>query len=145
MVNGVITRKLNVLDRTIDELDSLRPVSVRSFEQSWMMRRAVERDLQILSEIVVDVCQRVISLLGESPAASGVEAVERCVAVGAISATDSYVKMVGMRNIIVHRYDAVDPAILCEVVNNRLDDYRAFRDDVLRFAFRHEDGTEERQ
>jgi uncharacterized protein YutE (UPF0331/DUF86 family) len=51
----------------------------------WRTRRAIERDLQVLVEIVLDVCQRLISLANEVPATSGSAAVRKCVELGVLS------------------------------------------------------------
>jgi uncharacterized protein YutE (UPF0331/DUF86 family) len=134
MVNGVVSRKLSMLDATLAELESLIPLSAAVIESEWTIRRAVERDLQVLSEIVVDVSQRLLSILGESPAPSAGDAVKRCMARGVLSDREGYIKAVRMRNVIVHQYDQVDPRILADVVNNHLDEYRAFRDEVLAFV-----------
>ena len=94
MLNGVILRKLEALDRTLEELRSLGTIDVGSLEGDWRTARAVERDLQVLVEIVIDVCQWLISLAGESPAPSGAGAVERCVELGALSEYEPYGQMV---------------------------------------------------
>jgi hypothetical protein len=39
--------------------------------------------------------------------------------------------MVQFRNFVVHRYERIDTEILVEIVNNRLDDFEKFRDEVL--------------
>lgn len=91
MLNGVITRPLSVLDEVLNELEGLRPLEASRLEAEWSVQRAVERDLQLLSEIVQ------------------------------------------MRNVIVHRYDQVEQSILTTVVNDQLDEYRAFRQDILSF------------
>ena len=142
MLNGVISRKLSVLDEVLNELEGLRPLEIARFQAEWTVQRAVERDLQILSETVVDVCQRLLSLLGESPATSGVEAVRRCKAIGALSDRAAYLKIVQIRNVIMHRYDQEDPSILTTVVNEQLDEYRAFRQDILSFIASREEPDE---
>ncbi len=139
MLNGVISRKLSALDATLAELESLTPLSVATIEAEWTTRRAVERDLQVLSEIVVDLCQRLLSILGESPAPSAGDAVKRCIAGGVLSDREGYIKAVQMRNIIVHRYDQVDPRGLADVVSNHLGEYRSFRDEVLAFVTEREE------
>ena len=51
-INGVILQKLGVLDQVLAELRSLGAITARQLESDWKTRRAVERDLQILVEIV---------------------------------------------------------------------------------------------
>ncbi len=90
MLNGVVLRKLRSLDDTLEELYSLGSVTLDLLKDDWRTLRAAERDLQILIEIVVDVCQRLISLAGETPAETGAEAVKRCVKLGALSSSEPY-------------------------------------------------------
>jgi uncharacterized protein YutE (UPF0331/DUF86 family) len=40
--------------------------------------------------------------------------------------TETMRKMVGFRNIVVHGYQSVDPIIMRDIVENRLDDFLAF-------------------
>jgi uncharacterized protein YutE (UPF0331/DUF86 family) len=134
--NGVILRKLQALDQSLAELRSLGEVTVQALEEDWRVLRAVERNLQVLVEIVIDVCQRLISLSHQTPAATGTEAVERCIQLGALSRNIAYEKMVGFRNFIVHRYERVDVEILVDMVNRRLEDFERFRNEVLDYVRR---------
>jgi len=144
MINGVILRKLQPLDQALIELRSLGRVTVAQLESDWRTRRAVERDLQVLVEIVIDVCQRLLSLLGQTPAATGSEAVQRCINLGIISSDEAYRKMVQFRNFVVHRYEQVDVAILANMVNQYLVDFEQFREEILRYVQSGElDCTEE--
>lgn len=136
MLNGIILQKLQSLDETISELRSLGPVSAGELLQDWRTRRAVERDLQVLVEVVIDICQRVIALSGQTPATTGGDAVERCIAMGVIANREPYRQMVRFRNFIVHRYERVDAEILAEMVNRRLEDFAQFRQEVLAYAQR---------
>lgn len=132
--NGVVLHKLQPLDQILVELRSLGKVSTRRLEDEWQVRRAVERDLQLLVEIVIDACQRLISLAGQSPATTGREAVSRCVQMDILSEYEVYGKMVQFCNFIVHRYERVDVAILADMVNRRLPDFERFRDEVLAYV-----------
>jgi len=134
MFNGVVVRKLQAIDVTLNELKSLGGVRAAEKSGDWRTRRAVERELQVLVEVVVDVCQRIVSLAGQTPAATGADAVERCVQLGAISDDENYRRMVQFRNFVVHRYESIDVEILADVVNNRLGDFAKFRDEVLRYG-----------
>jgi uncharacterized protein YutE (UPF0331/DUF86 family) len=134
--NGVILQKLQALDQTLAELRSLGEVTVEALEEDWRVLRAVERDLQVLVEIVIDVCQRLLSLSKQAPATSGAEAVERCIQLGALSRNEAYEQMVRFRNFIVHRYERVDVEILVDMVNRRLDDFEHFRNEILDYVRR---------
>lgn len=136
MINGVILQKLQSLDETLIELRSLGQISAGQLNDDWRTRRAVERDLQVLVEIVIDICQRLISLAGQTPAVTGVDAVERCIQLGALSDDEAYRQMVRFRNYIVHRYEQVDVTILTDVVNNHLADFDQFRAEVLAYVQR---------
>jgi uncharacterized protein YutE (UPF0331/DUF86 family) len=135
MINGVITGKLTNLQQRVAELATLSPLTEERL-QEWMVLRAVERDLQVAVEIVIDVCQRLISLAGRAPASSSREAVEGCVALGALSSAEPYCRMVGFRNIIVHRYEFVEPGVLLRLVNDHLEDFQRFIEEVLAYVDR---------
>jgi uncharacterized protein YutE (UPF0331/DUF86 family) len=134
MINGVLLSKLQILEELLGELRSLGRITTGQLEQDWLTRRAVERNLQVLTEIVIDVCQRIISLAGQSPAATSVDAVQRCVQLGVLSSMEPFRKMTQFRNFIVHRYERIDVAILADIVNNRLEDFDTFRRQVIEYA-----------
>jgi uncharacterized protein YutE (UPF0331/DUF86 family) len=136
MINGVIVSKLQTLDEVLGELRSLGKIKTADMEKDWRLRRAIERDLQVLSEIVIDVCQRLISMAGQSPATSGVEAIARCVGLGVLGSVEPYRKMIQFRNFIVHRYERVDVNILTDIVDNRLGDFDQFRKEVMTYVSR---------
>ena len=133
MLNGVITRKLEALEETLLELESLGKVTLDTLQSDWLVRRAIERDLQILVEVVIDVCHRLISGAGTAPASSAIEAVKKCVRLGVLSSEEPFRQMVQFRNFIVHRYERVDPEILVGIMNKHLQDFRLFQEEVLRY------------
>lgn len=134
MINGVILKKLESLEKILRELESLGQVRVDTLKNDWLTRRAVERDLQVLVEIVLDICQRLLSLADEAPATTGTDAVKRCVELGVLSGVDPFRKMIQFRNFIVRRYEQVDVEILAEMVNNYLKDFRQFKGEVLNYV-----------
>lgn len=141
MINGVILRKLQALDQVLLELRSLGRVTVTQLESDWRTCRAVERDLQVLVEIVMDICQRLLSLQGQTPAATGSEAVQRCIDLGILSPDEAYRKMVQFRNFIVHRYEHIELAILASMVNKYLADFEQFREEILKYVRQSELGS----
>ncbi|MCZ6873926.1 MAG: DUF86 domain-containing protein [bacterium] len=131
-----MVQKLQTLDEVLLELRSLGQVTTEQLEEDWRTRRAIERDLQILIEVMIDVCQRLIALAGLTPPATAREAVERCVQLGALSRYEAYHRMVQFRNFIVHHYDHVDTSILVEIVSQYLSDIERFRDEILAYVQR---------
>jgi uncharacterized protein YutE (UPF0331/DUF86 family) len=138
MQNGVLISKLQSLEETLNELRSLGEVTAAQLRGDWRTRRAVERDLQIAVEVVVDVCQRIIALHHQAPAATSAQAIERCVQLGVLSDNPAYARMVQFRNFVVHRYERIDVEIMADIVNSRLGDFNRFRDEVMRY-YRRED------
>jgi uncharacterized protein YutE (UPF0331/DUF86 family) len=64
MINGVVAQKLQALEQILVELRSLGKVDAAALQEDWRTRRAVERELQVLVKVVIDVCQRLISVSG---------------------------------------------------------------------------------
>jgi len=131
VVNGIILKKFEIMEEVLAELRSLGQVTAVDLQRDWRTKKAIERNLQILVEIVIDVCQRIIALSKQTPASSGKAAIERCVKLGVLSSEDTYAKMVQFRNVVVHRYENIDPVILADIVRLRLGDFEQFRDEVL--------------
>ncbi|NLF39814.1 DUF86 domain-containing protein [bacterium] len=136
MVNGIITRKLEHLDSVLAEVRSLGAVTALKLRRSWRLRRIVERELQVLVEIVIDVCQRILALRGATPPASGGDAIKRCIELGVLKPREAYGRMAGFRNIVVHRYENVDVEVLAGIVSRNLCAFTAFRNDVKNYVRR---------
>ena len=134
MINGVITNQLQILDSLLLELRSLGEVTGEQLQQNWRTRRAIERDLQVLIEVMVDICYRLIALQGQSPPVTSYGAIERCEQLGILASASSYRKMVQFRNLIVHRYEYVEVAVLADIVNHHLLDIDLFRREILAYV-----------
>jgi uncharacterized protein YutE (UPF0331/DUF86 family) len=132
-INGVISGKLKNLDRVLSQLKSLVPLDSERLAD-WIVHSAVERNLQVAVEIVIDICHRIHSLSGRSPAANAREAVEGCVDLGVLESTETLSRMIGFRNLVVHRYEYIDTNVLIEIVNSHLDDFDGFREQVLSYV-----------
>ena len=131
--NGVIQRKLALLDQQVVRLEEhLRGVTRERFVADWALRSVSERAVQVCVEIVIDVSERIVALAGAGPTATAREAIERLVHLNILRSSEPYRAMVGLRNVIVHGYEEVDPNLLFETVTGRLGDFRRFRDEVDR-------------
>ena len=91
-------------------------------------RRFVEHTLQIAIQAALDIASHVVASdrLGEPSSNQELfEMLERAGWVSPVLGSELR-KMAGFRNILVHGYLAVDPAIVRDVVENRLQDIEAF-------------------
>ena len=132
-LNGVIQRKLALLDESVVRLENfLSGTTLDQFKQDDLKQAAVERVLQVAVEIMIDIAARIIAIKGGGPAATAVETIERLVAMRVLPTSEPYVDMVRFRNRIVHGYTDIDPAMIYTVATTRRDDFRKFRDAVDR-------------
>lgn len=65
MLNGVLLKKLASLEQILTELQSLGLIRAADLQTDWKTRRAIERSLQLAIEIIIDSCQRILSVRGE--------------------------------------------------------------------------------
>jgi uncharacterized protein YutE (UPF0331/DUF86 family) len=129
--NGVIQRKFSLLDRQILELSAhLKDVTFESFKNDWALRCMAERALQVMVEIVIDVAERIIALEGAGPSAAAAEVIEKLVVLNVLRSSQPYVEMVRFRNLIVHQYEEIDPAIVFDIAKNKLGHFRQFRNEI---------------
>jgi len=131
--NGIVQRKLTLLDEQVMRLrQHLDGVTAEAFAESWALRSMTERALQVAVEIVIDIAERIIAIEGAGPVPGASAAIDRLVTLGVLPSAEPYRTMVGFRNMIVHQYERVDPALVYELATRRLDDFRQFRDELDR-------------
>lgn len=125
--NGVIQRKMALLDEQLLAIQRhLEDVPYKEFRDSWALRSMTERALQVAVEIIIDIAERIIALNHVGPAATASECIEKLVALKILRSEEPFINMVKFRNVIVHRYEKVDPAILFSLATNKIDDFRKF-------------------
>lgn len=124
----------------LDELDGylreLREIAPRSFEEYKKIekKRACERLLQISIECVIDICGLFVAGLRLGLPGEEDDLFEKLEQAGVISSSMKGIikAMKGFRNILVHEYGQVDDGIVYEVLQSWLDDFEAFKQEILR-------------
>ena len=129
--NGVIQRKFALLDKQLLQLKNhTKDIDFDTFKDSWILRSMTERALQVMVEIVIDVAERIIALENAGPAATSAEAIDRLVEFNVLKSAQPYSDMVKFRNLIVHQYEEIDPAILYDILENKMENFRQFRNEI---------------
>jgi uncharacterized protein YutE (UPF0331/DUF86 family) len=122
----LVAKKLALIETYVRELRTLsRPAEiVRDLREL----RFAEHTLQIAIQAALDVASHIVSdeALGEPR--TNRELFELLGRHGWLGPelVDTLRRMVGFRNLVVHGYSAVDPQIVQDIVEHRLDDVLAF-------------------
>lgn len=129
--NGVLQRKLALLSDQLLKLQShLREVSREEFRESWALRSMTERALQVAIEIMIDISERIIAIENAGPAATAGEALLTLVRLQVLRDVQPYRNMIKFRNLLVHQYAEINPDLLYGIATEKLDDFRAFRNEI---------------
>ena len=127
-----ILAKIDVLDGYLKELRGILPASFEEYKKIEK-RRACERLLQVSIECMIDICGLMVTGLRLGLPAEEDDLFEKLEQAGIITLQrkESLKKMKGFRNILVHEYGEVDDMIVYEVLQNNLNDFEAFKQDIL--------------
>jgi uncharacterized protein YutE (UPF0331/DUF86 family) len=122
----LIAKKLAFIETCVQELRTLaRPEAIR---HDIRERRFVEHTLQIAVQAAIDVASHIVSdeRLGEPETNRAL--FDLLAAGGKLPATMARTlgDMASFRNVVVHGYQAVDIAVLEDVLKNHLDDLLSF-------------------
>jgi uncharacterized protein YutE (UPF0331/DUF86 family) len=118
----LVAKKLALIETYVAELRRLaNPAALASDVRE---RRFIEHTLQIAIQAMLDVASHIVSdeHLGEPE--TNKQLFERLATARWVSEGQRkvFVAMAGFRNLLVHGYAAVDPSIVRDIVEHRLDD-----------------------
>ncbi len=131
----VLHARLSRMRDLLDDLESVKDVTVERLERDRMTRHAVERILSRLVDLAVSVNGHVAAAtLGRGPADYR-ESFALAARSGAISQdlADELEPSAGLRNVLVHDYVSIDLAAVAKSVPVVLVGYRRFVAEVSRF------------
>ncbi len=131
--NGVVVRKTEVIQEALRELRRVPELTTARLQEDYLLKRGIERTLQICVEAVVDIAHRIVSLEGRPPCSTGSGALDALEEMGILEDASVYREMVQFRNLVVHRYESVDNAILVDIVHNHLQDFENYVREVSRY------------
>lgn len=129
----LVRRHLAALDRAVQQLRRHvgRPTdALRDLDETW----AVERGLQICVQNCLDVATHLAAAAGRD-VPDYATAIDRLAELGALPGDFArrFRGVAGFRNVLVHGYLDLDPALVHGVLNERLEDFRTFAAQVERY------------
>ncbi len=129
MVNQeVLTRLLKLLEEYLHDLRDAQQTTWDEFTDNKVIRRYIERTLQLAIESCLDIGSHIISdeRFREPEDNEDIFAVLAENKVISKSQLSQLMKMAQFRNLIVHNYARIDPAIVYGILKERLGDLQDF-------------------
>jgi len=124
--NGVIEAKLRIIEQKLSEIESWNITSFTRLQESSLLQNALERALQVCTEVMIDVSERILALNDIPPLSSASANIIKLQELKIISARPEYGDMVRFRNFIVHRYEKIDLEIIYNILKNKLFLFKEF-------------------
>ena len=131
----LILRKLADLDQYVNQVSEYRDITLEAYRKDWRTQRIIERTLQMAIEVCADISNHVIADRGLRVPTTYADAFEVLAEAGLLDAAlrDAMSRMSQFRNIIVHQYAEIDPAIVVRILREHLDDFGRFRAAALKW------------
>ena len=131
----IIRKRLNKLDEYLAILENARRYSWEEFVADPERYGSVERFLHLSLEALQDMGNHIIAdlelgVVDRSRDIPDIFANQRWIDE---TMKDTWIRMIGFRNILVHDYLEVDRRIVYEILQNRLDDLKQIRDVFVQF------------
>jgi uncharacterized protein YutE (UPF0331/DUF86 family) len=114
----LILRRLANLETYLEQLVPYRVIDVDAYAQDWKTQRVIERTLHLAIETCMDVADHIVADRRLRVPETGAESFEVLADAGLLPKDlgTSLALMVGFRNILVHDYTRLDPAIVIRVL-----------------------------
>lgn len=130
-----ILAKFKELENYLDELETIKPKEFEEYINSVEKKRSCERLLQISIEIILYICNILISNLRLGIPADESDIFVKLNNKKVISKGMAVVldEMKGFRNILVHRYGSVEDEKVFEILKDKLGDFERFKEEILKY------------
>jgi uncharacterized protein YutE (UPF0331/DUF86 family)/predicted nucleotidyltransferase len=135
----LINRKLSQIVEYLTALTPLRDVSCTDYLQQPLPRYAAERLLQLLVDIAVDINAHLTVELTGTPPQDYYDSFIKAAQAGVLSVAFalSIAQSTGLRNRLVHQYEAINHAIVHSAIAEAITQYTEYCRHITTFLDRH--------
>ena len=136
MVNRLlIGRKLAQLDTYLGQISEFSKISVSAYKSDWKTQRIVERTLQMLIELCIDIANHIISDGGMRLPSGYADTFAVLMENKVINRNllKTLDEMAKFRNVVVHQYEKIDPAIVISILHNNLKDFKNYKKAIIKY------------
>lgn len=129
----LILRKLAKLEECHQQIREYSEITAEDYAEDWKTQRIVERTLQIMIELCLDIAGHIISdkklRIPDNYADTF-----RCIGEAGLiepGIVEIMVKMTQFRNVIVHQYERINSGIVVSILQKHLEDFLKFKNSVV--------------
>lgn len=130
---NLILRKIAELEEYLEQIREFSNISAEQYAGDWKTQRIVERTLQMMIELCVDIANHIISDRRLRVPVTYADTFKVLSEAGLIDQNlyNTMEKMAKFRNIVVHNYDRIDQSIVVMILRKNLDNFLFFRDQII--------------
>ncbi len=116
---NVVERRLALQRGLLHEMRKLQPLSVERLASEPVIRAAIERMMQSIVDLALDINSHIASSVLERAPSTGRESFDLMVTMGIIETehADRLKPAVGLRNVLVHMYADIDVALIADSID----------------------------
>jgi uncharacterized protein YutE (UPF0331/DUF86 family) len=124
----LIEKKLRRIEELLNELKLAHIESFQEFQSTIIVKRFIERNIELAIEQMVDICKHFVSGLNLKEPETYAECFSIIASQGVIPSMhiSTFQSMVRFRNILIHVYDTIDDSLTYSIFKNHLNDFKIF-------------------
>jgi uncharacterized protein YutE (UPF0331/DUF86 family) len=132
----LITEKLIKMKEYLDQLQKFTPASYEDYLQDLVSKYAVERLLQLIVDLALDINNIILSALKNPPAADYFSSFTDLAEYHVLNAEFAYkiAPSTGLRNRLIHEYEEINDAIVFKGISQTIELYTLYIKAINRFA-----------
>ena len=131
----LIGRKLAQIDIYLSQIKEYSKISRVLYKKEWKTQRIVERTLQILIEVCLDIANHIISDEGMRLPTGYADSFKVLAENDVIGKRlfEALEKMAKFRNVVVHQYETIDPSIVVSILHRNLADLEKYKKAIIQY------------
>ena len=130
----LLGRKLAEMETYLSQINEFSMISASAYRKDWKTQRIVERTLQMLIELCIDIAGHVISDKDMRLPTGYADAFKVLMENKIISKKlfTTMEKMAKFRNLIVHQYEKIDSTIIVSILRKNLTDFEKYKKAIIK-------------
>jgi uncharacterized protein YutE (UPF0331/DUF86 family) len=131
----LLGRKIAQVDTYLGQIKEFAKISVNAYKNDWKTQRIVERTLQMLIELCMDIANHLISDKGMRLPTGYADTFGVLMENKVISKNlfKTMAKMAKFRNVVVHQYEKIDPVIVVSILHKNLNDFEKYKKAIIKY------------